>query len=344
MGLRTRKLQNKFILNPTESLSVVLTKARGCEALEQLDEKRAAEDSICSAFHQHSFTPEQLPRRNQPAVPVVDTGASCSLIHSRLAARLTKHRTAPASPMRLLAANGTKMQVASSLFACVQLGSFSGEHQFLACPHLQWKVILGMDFLGRFGGVLNLKDSQVTSGSCLVDLEKGRPADVRSALDRKAEAPFEIGVLNPLKSDESLLPMTTQLFHLLSEFKDVFALGNDAPGRTNLVNTTLLYDADTLWAEDQLSDSYKANIYKRQADGSSKQTAIEMRQKPFDERALWGHWKDLRLIDGVLYRMDQSGPKLITPRSKVAAMLQKIRTELGHAGQLKTEAAIRQRY
>ncbi|KAA3670197.1 uncharacterized protein DEA37_0007786, partial [Paragonimus westermani] len=112
----------------------------------------------------------------------------------------------------------------------------------------------------------------------------------------------------------------------------------------NEVNTTLLYDADTLWAEDQLSGSYIVNIYKRQADGSSKPSAVEMRQKPFDERALWGHWKDLRLIDGVLYRMDQSGPKLVSPRLKVAAVLQKIHTESGHAGRLITEAAIRQRY
>ncbi|KAA3675582.1 uncharacterized protein DEA37_0012896 [Paragonimus westermani] len=82
----------------------------------------------------------------------------------------------------------------------------------------------------------------------------------------------------------------------------------------------------TLWAEDHLSDSYAANIYKRQADGLSKPSAIQMRQNPFDER----HYG--------------SGPKLITPKLEVAAVLQKIHTELGHAGQLKTEAAIRQRY
>ncbi|KAF8564611.1 hypothetical protein P879_10968 [Paragonimus westermani] len=265
MGLRNRDLRNKFILEPAENLSVALTKARGCEALEQLDEKRAAEDSICLAFRQHSFAPEPLPRRNQPAVPVgaecwyckrfsrhaqhcghnpptgsrsptgepltlhealssvispqcvfnmkllsvrgsinkepvlflVDTLASCSLIHSRLAARLTKHRTAPANPVSLLAANGTEMQVASSLSTNVQLGSFGGVHRFLAYPHLQWKAILEMDFLGRFGGVLNLKDSQMTIGSCLVDLERGRPAGVCLTVDSKAKAPFEFEVLTP---------------------------------------------------------------------------------------------------------------------------------------------------
>ncbi|KAF8571946.1 hypothetical protein P879_01355 [Paragonimus westermani] len=263
MGLRSRDLRNKFILEQAENLSGALTKARGCEALEQLDEKRA--DSVCLAFRQHSITPEPLPRRNQPAAPVgeecwyckrfdvraqhcghnppigsrspkgesltlhealssgtsskcvvnmkllsvrssidkehflflVNTGASCSLIHSRLAARPTKRRTAPANPVRLLAANSTEMQVGSSLSANVQLGSFSGEHQFLACPHLQWKAILGMDFLGRFGDVLNLKDSQMTIGSCLVDLERGRPAEVCSTVESEVKSPFEIEVLTP---------------------------------------------------------------------------------------------------------------------------------------------------
>ncbi|KAA3674851.1 uncharacterized protein DEA37_0008371 [Paragonimus westermani] len=41
---------------------------------------------------------------------------------------------------------------------------------------------------------------------------------------------------------------------------------------------------------------------------------------------------------------DQSGPELITPKLKVAPLLQKIHAELGHAGQLKTEAAIHQCY
>ncbi|KAF7234385.1 hypothetical protein EG68_11882 [Paragonimus skrjabini miyazakii] len=61
MGLRNRDLRNKFILKPAESLSVALIKARGCEALEQFYEKRAAEESICLAFSQHSLNPKQTP-------------------------------------------------------------------------------------------------------------------------------------------------------------------------------------------------------------------------------------------------------------------------------------------
>ncbi|KAA3678047.1 uncharacterized protein DEA37_0011681 [Paragonimus westermani] len=190
--------------------------------------------------------------------------------HPQNAARLTKHWSAL---IRLLAANGTELQVVSPLSASVQLGSFGGEHQFLACSHLQWEAILRMDFLGRFGGVLNLKDSQISFGSCIVDLERDRSAEVCSTVDSKAKASFEI---------------------------------------------------------------------EHQTDGSSKPSPIVIRRKPFDERASGDHWKDFKPIDGVLYRVDQTGPVLITPKLEVAVVLQKIHIELGHAGQVKTDAATRQ--
>ncbi|KAF6772226.1 hypothetical protein AHF37_08767 [Paragonimus kellicotti] len=199
MGLRNRVLRNKFILKPAENLSAALMKARGCEALEQLDEKRAADQQYLNPkrilppvfptggerwYRQrfgrrarhcgHNPLNRSSSRKDiavymkplsvrgsinkETVLFLVDTGASCSLIRAQLAARLTEHRNAPVKPVRLFAANGTEMRVASSLSARVQLGSFSGEHQFLACPNLQWEVILGMDFLGRFGGVLKFKE------------------------------------------------------------------------------------------------------------------------------------------------------------------------------------------
>ncbi|KAF8561682.1 hypothetical protein P879_10604 [Paragonimus westermani] len=189
---RNRGLRNKFTLRPTENLSVALIKAKGCEALEQLDEKRATEQPICLACPQsrtHTFAkPTSCPESvintkplsvrgsiNKEAVLfLVDTGASRSLIRAQLAVRLTKHLRALKQPVRLLAVNGMKMWV-TSLSASAQLGSLSGEYQFLACPNLQREVILGMDFLGRFEGVLNFKGSQMNIGSCVVDLERGRP-------------------------------------------------------------------------------------------------------------------------------------------------------------------------
>ncbi|KAF5398361.1 hypothetical protein PHET_08507 [Paragonimus heterotremus] len=61
MGLRSRGLRNRFILKPAEILSVTVIKSRGCEALEQLDGKRAADESICLAFNQQSLNPKPLP-------------------------------------------------------------------------------------------------------------------------------------------------------------------------------------------------------------------------------------------------------------------------------------------
>ncbi|KAA3681428.1 uncharacterized protein DEA37_0009908 [Paragonimus westermani] len=167
MGLRKRDQQNRFILKPAEKLSVALTKARGCEALEQLDEMGAAEDLICLVFCQQSLTSEPLPRRNYPAVPV---GGECCY--------------------------------------CKRFGR-RAQH----CGH----------------------NPPTGSRSPKVDLKKGRPAEVCSTVDSKAKAPFEIEVLVPLGSDENLQRVTTQPIHSLSEFKDVFALGYDALGRTSLV-------------------------------------------------------------------------------------------------------------
>ncbi|KAA3670894.1 uncharacterized protein DEA37_0006525 [Paragonimus westermani] len=112
----------------------------------------------------------------------------------------------------------------------------------------------------------------------------------------------------------------------------------------NEVNTTPVCDAHTSRAEDQVNDLHVANICKHRAKGSPKPSATDIRQKLFDEPALWGHWNDLKLIDGVLCCIDQSGLKLITPGLKVAAVLLKIHTKLGRGGQSETEAAVCQRY
>ncbi|KAF8569849.1 hypothetical protein P879_02930 [Paragonimus westermani] len=146
----------------------------------------------------------------EPVLFPVVTRASRSLIHSRPSARLTKHQTAPARPVRLLAANGFEMRMTSSLSASVQLGSLSEEHHFFVCPQLQWKAILGLDLLGRFGGVLTLKNSQTF---CLVVIERSRPAKVCSTVGSKKETSFEDELLNPFSRNESLSLTTTQLIH-----------------------------------------------------------------------------------------------------------------------------------
>ncbi|KAA3678350.1 uncharacterized protein DEA37_0011107 [Paragonimus westermani] len=147
-------------------------------------------------------------------------------------------------------------------------------------------------------------------------------AGVPLNIDSKATTSFEIEVLNPLRHFRPYMldkPFKIRADHQSLQWLRNFGdpevkshaskndykimisftstnVGHDmemlTPCRVTVpskVNTTLLYDDDTLWAEGQLDDSYIANIYKRQADGSSKPSAIAMRQKSSDERASWSH-------------------------------------------------------
>ncbi|KAA3676603.1 uncharacterized protein DEA37_0004881, partial [Paragonimus westermani] len=238
----------------------------------------------------------------------------------------------------------------------------------------RWKAILGMDFLGRFGGVLNLKGSQITIGSCPVGLERGRPANVCLTVDSKAESSFEIELLNPFRSDGSLSPMMTQLIHLF-KFKDVFALGNDAPSRTSLVQ----HEIDTSdhrpkrKAPQRLPVHHKQHLDTMITDMLGKRI-IRPSVAPWSSPTLLAKKSNGALRLRVDYRKlneitakDSFSIPLINANLdalycapwfsaldlawgywqvelKVAAVLQKIHTELGHAGQLKTEAAICQRY
>ncbi|THD24703.1 Gypsy retrotransposon integrase protein 1 [Fasciola hepatica] len=62
------------------------------------------------------------------------------------------------------------------------------------------------------------------------------------------------------------------------------------------------------------------------------------------EKACWSVWNRIKVMDGVLYTDSPEGPKSIIPLTKAASILQRIHEQLGHGGQLKTEAAVRRRY
>ncbi|KAF8564298.1 hypothetical protein P879_06978 [Paragonimus westermani] len=171
--------------------------------------------------------------------------------------------------------------------------------------------------------------------------EQGRPfrwSDERSAS------------LETLKKEVDVTTSTSLLEHLRQNDASSASIGamlfQETPEVTILdeVNTTLACDFNTSWVEDQLSDPYRTNIYKRQANGLSRSFAIEMRQKPSDERLLRGYCKELKLIGGVLHRVDQFEPNLVTPKLKAAAVLQEVHAKFGHTSQLRTESATRQRY
>ena len=112
-----------------------------------------------------------------------------------------------------------------------------------------------------------------------------------------------------------------------------------------LVNALLVANSVD-WGRKQANDTDISVIYNLQAQGASKPSAREMAQYSPATRSLWNMWTRLGLENGVLYlRMpDGSRPKLIVPRSEVTMILHQVHEQLGHAGQKKTEAAVRQRF
>ncbi|KAF7250747.1 hypothetical protein EG68_08944 [Paragonimus skrjabini miyazakii] len=65
-------MRNIFILKPAENMPVAVMMARGCEATEQLDAKRAVEESVDPTFSQHTLDPKTNPRPNRPAVSMAE--------------------------------------------------------------------------------------------------------------------------------------------------------------------------------------------------------------------------------------------------------------------------------
>ena len=63
-------------------------------------------------------------------------------------------------------------------------------------------------------------------------------------------------------------------------------------------------------------------------------------------RSLWSKWGQLRIISRVLYLVPhrQGQPRLIVPKRDTRRILDSVHHDLGHAGQRKTEAYLRQRY
>ena len=116
------------------------------------------------------------------------------------------------------------------------------------------------------------------------------------------------------------------------------------------VVNALLVDpvAEESWASAQRNDPYISNIYLRQLEGSKKPTGREMNGKSQNERSLWSKWSDLEILNSVLHLVSRDvpvrHPKLIVPLAKVTKVISTVHAQLGHCGQRKTEAAIRQRF
>ncbi|CAH8866152.1 unnamed protein product [Trichobilharzia szidati] len=113
----------------------------------------------------------------------------------------------------------------------------------------------------------------------------------------------------------------------------------------NTLNVLLGAAADTDWASLQAADTAIQPIYLRQQHGNDKPTSTELRDLPAASRCICDKWGLLRLIDDVLYIVEpNTTPRLLVPSVKVPELISQVHQQLGHAGQQKTEHAIRQRF
>ena len=87
-------------------------------------------------------------------------------------------------------------------------------------------------------------------------------------------------------------------------------------------------------------------LYTRQKNGEPKPTGQQMAGQLTAARSLWNLWTQMVLIgDALFIRGDPPGPpRLVIPRVAVEEVVQRVHRDIGHGGQRKTEAAIRQRY
>ena len=87
-------------------------------------------------------------------------------------------------------------------------------------------------------------------------------------------------------------------------------------------------------------------LYARQRNGEPKPTGQQMTGHSTAARSLWNLWAQMVLIDDALFiRGDRPGlSRLVVPRVAVKEVTQRVHQDIGHGGQRKTEAAIRQRY
>ncbi|BHF62235.1 hypothetical protein SprV_0200521600 [Sparganum proliferum] len=124
------------------------------------------------------------------------------------------------------------------------------------------------------------------------------------------------------------------------------ALSRHPTSSDEAVNAIVTVDDAQQWAILQAEDPDFGDIYDRQLHGSRKPTGREMREKSAAARALWSNWGRLRISDGVLFLHSGANEplRLVMPKARVRDTVGNIHNQLGHAGQRKTEAAVRRRF
>ena len=157
---------------------------------------------------------------------LLDTGASRSLISSRLARKLRGAKCRPSSDT-LMAANGSLIRVDKKVFTSVEASGHSLEHNFIVCPKLSFDCIFGLDLLRRLWNATDLNTASLTQSS------SERTTVINSIAESNPDA--ELKLLFSNFTSEMEVSTRQQLEQILIKYKDAFALNDSQLGRTSIL-------------------------------------------------------------------------------------------------------------
>ena len=159
---------------------------------------------------------------------LIDTGASRSLVSTRLARRLRNARSRT-SHDHLVAANGSLLRNEGKVFTVVKTQDQTLEHNFIVCPDLSFDCIFGLDLLRRLGSNLDLYNASLSSRVPCASPTEGRI--VNAVVDKESRPDVSFTNIPP-ELDPSA---RNQLETLLHKHKEAFALSEEHLGRTSIL-------------------------------------------------------------------------------------------------------------
>ena len=114
----------------------------------------------------------------------------------------------------------------------------------------------------------------------------------------------------------------------------------------HIMTLALQFDDSVSWKERQAEDPDLSPIYQRLAESKERPSLDEVAGCSWETRCLRTLWPHLFIADWIMYF--QYGPtytrRIILPQSMVKYILDKLHSELGHAGQRKMLTAVRDRF
>ncbi|XP_018648667.1 KRAB-A domain-containing protein [Schistosoma mansoni] len=117
------------------------------------------------------------------------------------------------------------------------------------------------------------------------------------------------------------------------------------PQTAGTVNAVLSTAVEIDWPSLQAADPDMQIIYQRQLQGNHKPSMKELKDQSLTTRRICTKWSNLKLYGDTLFLINEARqPLLVVPRIKVESIVEQVHRELGHAGERRTEYAVRQRF